>query len=68
MKLWCVVVRKALPPAEESVVRLVGPFDEQVEARRWIRTEGFNYLQYQLEVHPLEAPAAEWLAEARPSA
>jgi hypothetical protein len=59
---WCVVVRRAVPPAAEQVIRLVGPFEDQVEARRWIRTEGFNYLQYHLEVHQLEEPGGDWRA------
>jgi hypothetical protein len=64
MELWCVIVRRAVPPATEQVVRLVGPFDDQMEARRWIRTEGLSHLQFHLELHRLEEPGEEWRTSA----
>jgi hypothetical protein len=54
---WCVVVRRAVPPAVERVVRVLGPFGSTDEAHDWMRNQGVNHLQHHYELCELESPA-----------
>jgi hypothetical protein len=57
MRVWCVVVRRSVPPGAQRVTRLVGPFETRAEARIWIQDQGLSHVQHHFEVCELETPA-----------